>query len=57
LSHGIVSIEPLVVYSSYSAVAVADLGYGVKLVALTHGAADCCAKLTMDWDMGLYLSF
>jgi hypothetical protein len=51
-----VSKEPLVVYSGYSAVAVVDFGYGVKLVALTHGAVDCCAKLMMNWEMGVYLS-
>jgi hypothetical protein len=44
------------VYSHYNAVAVADLGYGVKLVALTLGAVNCCAKPMMNWEMSLYLS-
>jgi hypothetical protein len=41
----------LIVYHGHSAVAVADLGYGVKLLTLTHNAVDCCAKLVMDWEL------
>lgn len=38
LSHSTLSIEPLVVYDSYSAVTIVDPGYGEELVALTHDA-------------------
>lgn len=36
LSHGTVSVEPLVVYDCQSAVAIVDPGDGEELVALAH---------------------